>query len=801
MDSAVAKQHLGPPTTAKRQVARKVYDRAMVLIAERGALRLMKNAKNLYFRVIVALSAIHITSQIALAQQTKKAFTVADDIALTYFVPSGGTRAQLLFSPDGTYFAVWSERGRLDLDRVEDSLRFYRRQDVEDFLKSSDASQSVKPIWILNRSDKEGAVINDWRWLPNSSGVAYLEGASEFSDKRLVLADVRRKVTEPLTSRAEGVRTFDVRDRENYVYTAVHRAEQEVVPQKSQTEPQVPMTVDTGHSLLELLLPGENRRYVESPPTHLWAVIDGKRFEVKQDGEPVANSGDLALSPDASSLVTILPIPDVPPSWETLYPPPNPSMPFRIRRDEPAHYYVRINLKNGSIQSLTDAPTGLDAGWGGFWAEALGPSWSSDGQAVLLPGTFLSSPDHTLSAPCIALVDFTSATRTCIATLKGRTDEKGYHPLLAAGAIFAEGSKDRVVATTYDGSYHTAEYRHENGSTWQLMAEGNGQSIEGEAKDLEILVNEGLDQPPLLVAKNQQTSRVIWDPNPQLDKVELGRADVYKWKDKEGRLWEGGLYQPVRYQAGQRYPLVIQTHGFHEHLFRPSGLYPTGSAARSLAAAGIFVLQVDEAKNCSSQTPFEGPCQVAGYESAVDQLVSEGKVDPERIGIIGFSRSCYWAMKALTASSIHFKAALVTDGWMMTYFEYFAFMDYQHNGVPQQFDTVIGASPFGEDLRRWLKLSPGFNLDKVTAPLLVAAEGRISLLLMWDVYAGLRYLHKPTDLIQLNTDEHVLTNPAMRLASQGASVDWFRFWLKDEQDLDPAKSEQYARWQKLRRSP
>ena len=70
---------------------------------------------------------------------------------------------------------------------------------------------------------------------------------------------------------------------------------------------------------------------------------------------------------------------------------------------------------------------------------------------------------------------------------------------------------------------------------------------------------------------------------------------------------------------------------------------------------------------------------------------------------------------------------------------------------------------------------------------------------MWDVYAGLRYLHKPTDLIELNTDEHVLTNPAMRLASQGGSVDWFRFWLKDEQDPDPAKAEQYApRWQKLR---
>ena len=179
----------------------------------------------------------------------------------------------------------------------------------------------------------------------------------------------------------------------------------------------------------------------------------------------------------------------------------------------------------------------------------------------------------------------------------------------------------------------------------------------------------------------------------------------------------------------------------------------------------------------------------------------EGKVDPERIGIIGFSRSCYWVMEALTASSVPFKAALVTDGWMMTYFEYIATIDMYHNAGPRQLDTVIGASPFGEGLGQWLKRSPGFNLDKITAPLLVAAEGRLRLLEMWDVYAGLRYLRKPTELIQLNTDEHVLTNPAMRLASQGGSVDWFRFWLKDEQDPDSAKAEQYARWQKLRTSP
>src|SRR6266699_3419794 len=65
-------------------------------------------------------------------------------------------------------------------------------------------------------------------------------------------------------------------------------------------------------------------------------------------------------------------------------------------------------------------------------------------------------------------------------------------------------------------------------------------------------------------------------------------------------------------------------------------------------------------------------------------------------------------------------------------------------------------------------------------------------------YSGLRYLHKPVDLIMLNTDEHILTNPAVRMASQGGSVDWFRFWLQDYEDPGPAKAEQYKRWRQLR---
>ena len=50
----------------------------------------------------------------------------------------------------------------------------------------------------------------------------------------------------------------------------------------------------------------------------------------------------------------------------------------------------------------------------------------------------------------------------------------------------------------------------------------------------------------------------------------------------------------------------------------------------------------------------------------------------------------------------------------------------------------------------------------------------------------------------LNSDDHVLTNPVARMASQGGSVDWFRFWLQGYEDPNPTKADRYKRWRELK---
>jgi hypothetical protein len=492
----------------------------------------------------------------------------------------------------------------------------------------------------------------------------------------------------------------------------------------------------------------------------------------------------------------MLPVPEAPASWETLYPPPYASSENRIHAGGHAHQFVRINLQTGATEALTDAPVSNDAGWRSYGR----PEWSTDGKRVLLPGTFIRSKNEIPSRPCVAIVDLSSNARTCVEMLKGHTGpgkddiEDGYHVVFSVH--FAGGDTQRIAVHYRDHldlSYRTTEYQSGADGTWQIVAKLIGIHTMG-PHGLDISVKQNFDQPPLLVVIDKEISKSIWDPNPQLKDMELAHESVYTWKDKEGRDWKGGLFKPTNFKPGQRYPLVVQTHGFSEALFTPSGSFPSAFAGRELASAGIVVLQVNDEGFCPMATLEEGPCAVSGYEAAVKQLVSDGLVDPDKIGLLGFSRTCFYVMETLTTGSIHLKAASIEAGVMEDYFQYMIMAN-----PGNEADSMIGAKPFGEGLQAWLKRSPGFNLDKITVPLRIVGEGPFNMATMWQPYAGLRYLKKPVDLMMLNTDEHVLTNPGVRLASQGGSVDWFRFWLQGYEDPDPAKTEQYDRWRILRK--
>jgi dipeptidyl aminopeptidase/acylaminoacyl peptidase len=740
--------------------------------------------------ILILLYLNGVDSPTASGQEVKRPFTVADDIEMTHFEVDSDPARIVKFSPDRSYFVIRTERGRLDLNRCEDSLRFYRSEVVKGFLNKPEGRVPPTADWIVSFSThKECPVIRDLRWLSDSSGVALLQ-TMEDGTQRLVLANVRKRAIQQFSLETDAVKEFDIRDEEHFVYTAEEPAQ----PQTGQEKRDGPLVVATGHDFYHLFFPDEERRFdAGRKRTNLWAVVGGKRLQVKNESAPLAYlTGALALSPDGRSLVALAPVRDIPTSWETLYPPSEKyaawgihagyqdlsgSNPYRVNQ------YVRVDLETGAVRVLVDAPSSADTvGW---WTQG-DPTWSDNGDAVLLPGTFLPSEQQRPSSPCVTVVDVGSGTASCVMKLKGQSSAESMH--------FVQGSRNRVAIVSYEErTLKFREYQESPRGVWNLVREI---AKSPSPADFQLTLEESLNESPRLIATKNQISHVILDPNPQLENLESGSAGVYTWRANDGRVWRGGLYVPGNYERGKRYPLIIQTHGFVESRYIASGSFQAGFAARAFAAHGIVVLQVDDDRECSTGDSHEIPCAVSGYEAAARELAKERQVDAEKVGIIGFSHTCFWTIAALTAnSSIHFKAALITDGIMADYNQYLMSDD----RTAHYYDNLIGARPVGQGLRVWLERSPGFNLDRVAAPLMIVGAGRESLLSMWQPYAMLHFMKKPVDLIMLNTTEHDLSNPAVRLASQGGSVDWFRFWLQGYEDPDVAKVEQYKRWHELQK--
>ncbi len=729
----------------------------------------------------------------------QRLFTAKDDVGLTLFEYAGigAPGGVIKYSPDTKYFAVVTEQGRLDLNAPQDTIWVFRIEDVERLLRHSEHVDSLTPTPLVQVSNsKDGPLIENVRWLPDSSGIAFttLKKSSCCTFQQLFLADIRTRSVKALTPENQDVGEFDIRSDRSYVYEV--KAPVEIAPSE-ETQSSVALT---GKDLWTILFPKVEHRLTPFEAAGLWAVVDGQRrqvLDVKAYDAPSYGTS-LSLSPDGRSVVAITKTENAPKSMWARYKAPPGYEKLKLPLDTSAYHL--IDLTNGSKKLLVNAPCGLNQDWHSYLLKA---AWLEDGQSLLLPDTFfpLDVTDQKEitdreNHPYIAVLRLKTGELSPVLAVKAGLDKERY---AVKDARFED---DRTVIVNYDRSYFlpdgpaAAIFHEESDGNWK---QGAGTQDPRLAKlSIQVEKQESINQPPELVAMERAagTSRVIWDPNPQLKGIQLGSAEVIHWKDDTGYERKAGLVKPPDFVPGKRYPLVIQTHGFDQNQFLSNGIFTSAFAARALAASGIVVVQMDENPN-DFDTSKEGYDQLAGFKSVVKKLAEEGVIDPSRVGAIGFSRTVYHVLAAITMNENLLAAASVTDGVTFGYFEYIFSVD---TDLKREADEINGGRPFGTvGLKNWLARSPEFNMDKVKTPLLLLQPGPESVFADWEPYAALRYLKKPVDLIMLQPGSHVMTNPSQRLAAETINVDWFRFWLQGYEDPDPAKADQYARWRELRK--
>lgn len=743
------------------------------------------------------------TSAFSQLQHETRPFTVKDSIEMTTFSDpyTRSPDAEAKQAPDGSGFVIVTTRGHLDSNELESCLWFYRAADIRTFLSSKKSSAPAPRLLyrkngvpVALQTNSYGSLITSVEWSQDSRYLLVLVEEAK-ADHHLVRIRIEDASAQDLTPNANG----DIRAVSSSNGTVSFIESALPPPSTTTTAPEI---TRTGQSLLHILFPKE---YVQSQFVGDQWQIHCRSTEAALSfchgsGSPFPAAAALnytpSLSPSGDQLVSASPVVEVPKSWASyrsaIHSYHFDRIPQTVDRTGKAYewpwQYVLIDLRSGKTRRLFDAPAAWTAGYSG----RILARWSPDGTKLLLTSTFLPIPEvgkHASDSinPCsIAIYDLKTDVVTC-----AKETPSPDHQTFLMDARF-QGSGDRIVSKWRGANDIVEEVYQNDHADWQLI-ETRKPAVE--ARRIRLFLHQDLDIPPALWAESGGEKRLLWNPNPQLANVILAPATVYRWTDTSGYQWRGALLLPATSMPLSGYPLVIQTHGFHnEHEFMPDGSYTTGMAAQPLASSGIAVLQMDDrADKHTRPTSGEADDAVRGILAAIDSLSSTGRIDRERIGLIGFSRTHWYVERALEVAPERFRAATLIDGIDQSYVTDILFAVDSPIARADQ-EHANDGPPFGKGLEQWFISAPGFHLDKISTPVRLEAITPASLLGEWEIYSALRQQNKSVDLVEIPEGQHILQKPQERYASQQGNVDWFRFWLQGVARRDAEDQAQYQRW-------
>ncbi len=733
-------------------------------------------------------------------------FEVRDSVEMSYFgtvfnSQPGDLDDDGITSPDGRYFVKVTHRGVLPEGVTEGTIWLFDTTEVRRSVNDPSAGAPT-PVPIARMSAAvngeefsaaRSSTVYKLAWADDSSSLTFL-GRDRRENRQIFRVDIATRLAKALTPPSQDVVDY-VRAREVIAYLAAPDVHEEQTWLSAGSD--IPDIVEgTGRSLLQLLYPHQRYEdWVLPRQLEVWRVRGDSAEPIV---DPTTNAPvrvvtryateTLGISADGNRLATL--IYATPPVGA-------------VSRDELATLdrglrYALIDLDSGTSKLVLDARI-VDVNFDGVSTGRYRAAWSPNGTELAVtnvkPPVRLSA-GHPADPQTCSVTVVTLATRNskCVTV---RSDAP--NAFLYALQWNASGTEITVRYRRDDANDYTEKQLRRNGTNWATVGR-----LESAARAFQLTIREAPNEPPVLVALDPSTgkSRVIFDPNPQLGNISLGSVSAYEFADPHGRTIRAGLVKPPGYDPGRRYPLVIQTHGFNSHRFYTVGGSQTSNAGRPLAGRNLLVLQVREPYEPFGGTLQEGTENGAKvYLAAIDRLSADGLIDPKRVGITGYSASGFLVVTAITRAPDRFAAAVVSNTSPGALNDFHNFVDYCCASYVQGYVTGVGgAEPFGEGLQKWIENAPGLSPDRIRAPVLVSASDPFHLISLWPLYASLRYLGRPVDLLYIRDGAHNIVKPLQVLAHQEALVDWFDFWLNDHEDQSSDKAAQYLRWRALRQA-
>jgi dipeptidyl aminopeptidase/acylaminoacyl peptidase len=263
----------------------------------------------------------------------------------------------------------------------------------------------------------------------------------------------------------------------------------------------------------------------------------------------------------------------------------------------------------------------------------------------------------------------------------------------------------------------------------------------------------------------------------------IPREEAITWKGEDGVTVEGLLYYPLDYTEGQRYPLIVQTHGGPASSDQFGGLWSSSNYVPVLTSLGYAVLKPNYRGSTGYGDDFLRDMVGSYFDEAhkdvmagVDAVIAMGVADGDHMGKMGWSAGGHMTNKIITYTD-RFKAASSGAGaanWISMY----AQSDVRTYRTPW-----FGGTPWEKDapIDVYWDNSPLKYVSNVTTPtifLVGQQDPRVPMPQSIEMWRGVKEQGVPTHLYVAPREPHGWRELHHRLFKANVELDWFEKWIR-----------------------
>jgi dipeptidyl aminopeptidase/acylaminoacyl peptidase len=260
-----------------------------------------------------------------------------------------------------------------------------------------------------------------------------------------------------------------------------------------------------------------------------------------------------------------------------------------------------------------------------------------------------------------------------------------------------------------------------------------------------------------------------------------GKAESLEWTNDSYNI-QGWLIPPAKVEAGKKHPMVVIIHGGPSSVTTPewpAGFGMSRAIIAALSSRGYYILMPNPRGSYGQGEDFTranvkdfGGGDLRDILGGVDAALAKYPIDPNRLGVMGWSYGGFMTMWTVTQTN-RFHAAVAGAGianWQSYYGE---------NLIDQWMIPFFGGSIY-DDPAAYEKSSPIHFIKNVKTPTLVIVGERDAECpspQSYEFWHALRTLNVPTQLIVYPGEGHMFVKPEHQRDRMDQILGWFDKYL------------------------